>query len=275
MTFQKPVIYNLQNDADAKRFDLDTWERDYLMTRCFKNRYFGGVQGSIKCLVAHIQDGVTKGSLDWWVHNTGSSANILTTQAGEIVRCIQDQHAPYTNGDVNNPDAAAQRITKLGGNANLWSWTCEAEGTAWSAFTPQHWNAICYAFDEQLSKHPELDPRKDILGHRDFNPSGKPNCGLYAEKLIAELAGDHRPSLDTLGTITYFASPIDVIVTASKGLNLRKWGQLDQPIITTVPGGTVLTAIAKVVGDTVEGISGWYIDSKGRRFWSGGTNLPA
>src|SRR3954469_11869457 len=59
-----PMIYDIRKDADAAQFGLTPQERDYLLTRCIDGRSGGEVQA----IGLHIQDGVTTGSLDWWVH---------------------------------------------------------------------------------------------------------------------------------------------------------------------------------------------------------------
>lgn len=235
------------------------------------------MQGRIEVLVPHIQDGWTRGSLSWWANGPGvqASSNIITQQDGTLLNIIPAKHGPWTNGRISRPNAKGLTVVTRGGNANIWSWTCEAEGTPSTAFTPQQWETILWAFDDQLKKNPHLDPRKDIMGHYAFDSTDRSRCGVYDERLIAELAGDHRPDLsDTTGTITRYASPITVLVTAPAGLNIRVWGELDQPIIDYAPAGALMVATGHVIGSKVDGENRWYIDPTGRRFWSGGTNRP-
>ena len=56
--------------------------------------------------------------------------------------------------------------------------------------------------------------------------------------------------------------------------NIRLWGELDQPIVGYAPPGAVFQAVGHVIGDTVDTENRWYIDTRGRRLWSGGTNKP-
>jgi hypothetical protein len=277
-----PQILTLKNLEHARRFNLDQWERDRILSHCFPNRWDGinHVQGRIEVLVGHIQAGITWGSLDWRANGRDkngnriqASSNIMTQQDGTLLEVIDPKHGPWTNGDTQSPTTKSLEVRMRGGNPNVWSWTCEAEGQPWSTFTPEHWETILWAFDDQLKKHPHLDPTKDIIGHRDLNSVSRANCGLYVPRLIAELAGDHRPK-DTKGTTHTYSSPIPVIVNVPAGLNIRQWGEVDQPIIGFAPVGSVIMVRGHVIGDEVQGIREWYIDGKGRRLWSGGTNRP-
>lgn len=272
---------NLANDHLI--YGLNAAGANKILGNRFTNRWDNSarIQGRIEVLVPHIQDGNIKGSLSHWAYGkyaNGSpvqaSSNVMTGQDGTLLEVIPDEHGPWTNGAINRPTKEGLTVVTRGGNANIWSWTCEAEGTPWTAFTPQQWETILWVFDRQLKRYPHLDPRKDIMGHRHFDSVNRPNCGLYDERLIAELVGDHRPSLDKIGTITRYASPITVKVTAGLGLNIRQWGELDAKIIDYAPAGAHMIATGHVIGTTVDGINEWYIDPTGRRFWSGGTNRP-
>lgn len=264
--------------TDYARYGLTKDDANKILGNRFTNRWdaTNRVQGRIEVLVPHIQDGWPRGSLEHWARGRGiqASSNTMTDQDGTLIEIIPDQHGPWTNGKVDRPTAKGLTVITRGGNPNVWSWTLEAAGTLSTAFTPEQWETICWTFDRQLKKYPHLDPRKDIMGHRHIDSRDRPNCGLYDERLIAELVGDHRPALDKLGTLTRYASPIVVKVTAGLGLNIRQWGELDQPVIDYAPAGATMIATGHVIGSTVDGIAEWYIDPTGRRFWSGGTNRP-
>src|SRR5687768_1088828 len=96
-----PRIYDIANDAHAAMFGLQPWERDAMLTKCFKGRAGGRVEG----IVYHIQAGTTRGSLDWWVHGPGvqASSTVLIQQDGSLLRCIPEKDGPWTNGDVRSP----------------------------------------------------------------------------------------------------------------------------------------------------------------------------
>ena len=52
-----------------------------------------------------------------------------------------------------------------------------------------------------------------------------------------------------------------VTVTASDRLNVRRWGELDSPVIHTDPQGTTFWAERLRIGAAVAGEARWYIEA--------------
>lgn len=266
-----PTIYDLRNDRDAARFGLQPWERDYLLKRCFPNR--NGQR--IEALLFHIQDGTTLGSLDWWVNGPGvqASSTIIANKDGSLINVIAEKDGPWTNGKVSKPSARAAELLARGGNPNLYSATCEAEGRPWHAIPEVQMEAMVWWADDMLRRYPHLDAERDILAHYDIDSVDRSQCGLYVDQLKANLRGDHRPKAG-YGTITRYPAPVLVTVTAQAGLNYRQWGDTDAQIYGTLPYLQTFFAVGHVIGDAVAGEQRWYIlaGAAGYRAWAGGTN---
>jgi hypothetical protein len=122
----KPVIYDLRNDADAKRFGLTPDQRDQYMEGCFRDRS-GARPRAIFC---HVQEGTTRSSLKWAIEKPGSqnSYSYTVQMDGSILTCIPERHGPWTNGAVRKPKAKAKKLLDLGGNPNLYAISIEVEG---------------------------------------------------------------------------------------------------------------------------------------------------
>src|SRR4051812_34391333 len=109
MTLATPTIYDLATDHD--RFAISAAERDILLEHRFEWRkdWDADITGKPTDIVLHIQDGETNGSLDWWLSRQASST-MLANRDGSLLRCIPEQHGPWTNGDVNTPTAQSAPI---------------------------------------------------------------------------------------------------------------------------------------------------------------------
>lgn len=271
-----PPIYDIANDAHAARFGLQPWERDHMLTRCFKGRNGGRVEA----IVFHIQAGTTKGSLDWWVHGPGvqASSTILIQQDGSLLRCIPERDGPWTNGDVDQPSAKSAYIRGLGGNPNNWVVTVELEGQPWSAVTEGQMNALVWWTLDVADRYGwDLDDDRRFLGHRDFNSINKINCGLYRDAVMAraraERGGTAKPRPGNYGQTVAFSSPLRVAVTSSIAANIRRWGDTDAPIMGELEPGAEFFANGFVYGDEIEGEGRWYIMcGPGYRLWAGATS---
>lgn len=272
-----PIIHDLADDRTAATYGLQPWERDYLMTRCFPDR--AGKQ--IEVLVFHIQDGVTWGSLDWWVHGryrdgsrVQASSTIIANKDGTLLNVIPEKDGPWTNGKVTQPSARAAELLARGGNPNLYSATCEAEGRPWHAIPEVQMLSMVWWADDMLRRYPHLDIERDIIAHYDIDSVDRASCGRYVDQLKALLRGDHRPT-PGYGTITKYPAPVKVTVTAQAGLNVRQWGDLDAPIYRTLPYLADFYAVGHVLGDAVAGENRWFIlAGSGHRAWAGATNKP-
>lgn len=274
-----PVIYDIANDHHAARFGLQPWERDRILSMCFPNR-----QGARpEAIVYHIQDGTTPGSLDWWANGYDhhgnkiqASSTVLVNKDGSIVRCIPEQHAPWTNGDVKNPDPRALPLLRRGGNPNIWSLTIEAEGRPWDAMPEAQLAAIVWVTRDWMTRYPWI-LIEDTFRHGWINTVDRSKCGLYIDAIRARLTGAKPPSrTGRFGTVVPFPKPVRVTVTAGAGVNVRRWGELEAQVMTALPQGASFFADGFVYGDSVAGEDRWYIMSgRGYRVWSGATDRAA
>ena len=195
-----PVIYDLRKDADAARFGLTPTERDYLLRRCISGR--GGAR--IESIGLHVQDGYTKGSLDWWVHGKDSqgrpiaaSSTILVQQDGSILRCIPERDGPWTQGDVKTPDARAQALLqRFGRDPNRWSLTIEAEDARTKKINAIQERAIVWQITAWQRAYPQLggtDWANRLLGHYEINSVDKQQCGRYRDAIVTTLSAPITP----------------------------------------------------------------------------------
>ena len=192
----QPRIFDLRNDADANRFGLTLAERDRILDNRFENRRDGGAQGRPRYIILHVQDGTTVGSLDWWANgpNVQGSSTVLVNKDGSIVRCIPEQHGPWTNGDVNQPKPQAAELLALPGNPNIDSLTIEAEGKPFEDHPDAQLDAIEWQCRDWMARYPEITVN-DILRHGWINSVDRPNCpGSYFEEVIRRLKATPSPA---------------------------------------------------------------------------------
>lgn len=178
--FRKPVIHDLA--TDWWRYDLTEAERDRILDNYFPNRQ-GGVP---RYIVNHIQDGTTKGSLDWWANGAGveASSTVIANRDGTLLRVIPEQHGPWTNGRVCNPTPKSAGLRALGGNPNNWSKTLEAEGrpgvTA-VTYTDEQLETICWQYAEWMIE--DNIPLANVLSHATIDSCDRANCPGEANQL--------------------------------------------------------------------------------------------
>ena len=172
--FPRPVLYSI--DADGGRFALSGESVAALHTYRFPNR--SGARP--KYIVLHIQDGITTGSLDWWItgyvsgEKVQASANLMAQRDGSLLRVIADADGPWTNGDTCHPTSAAGSLLALGGNPNIWSLTIEGEGVAGQRFTEAQFRAICWQCAAWMLAY--AIPLDHVLRHADINQCSRANC---------------------------------------------------------------------------------------------------
>ena len=103
-----PRIFDLRNNGDAAAFGLTPAQRDQFMEGSFRNRS-GARPRAIFC---HVQEGSTRNSLNWSITKPGgqNSYTVTAQQDGSLLRCIPEEHGPWTNGAVRKPKAAARKF---------------------------------------------------------------------------------------------------------------------------------------------------------------------
>ena len=182
----KPRIYSL--DKDHAQFGLTKWQADKILSHRFASRQGLG----IRAIVMHIQEGTSRGSLSWWASgNADASSSVMVQKDGSILRIIEDQYGPWTNGDTNRPSAKGKKlIDAIGGaNPNLVTVSIEAEGYWQDTMPKAQAEAICWMVTEWMRRH-DLTVN-DIYRHADFNSVTRPNCpGTYFDVVMGMLRGE-------------------------------------------------------------------------------------
>ena len=195
-----PVMYDLMNDRDAAKFGMTPTQRNKFMQGCFRNRN-GAKPRAIFC---HVQEGTTRSSLNWAVTKPGdqNSYSYTVQLDGSILRCIPEQHGPWTNGAVRSPKAKAKKLLDLGGNPNLYTISIEVEGY-WNGKHPQvQIDAVYWLVNDIAARHdiPILgdDSAGDwLFEHADVDNVNRSNCaGPYydiIQKMVREGGGGSQP----------------------------------------------------------------------------------
>jgi N-acetylmuramoyl-L-alanine amidase len=129
---------------------------------------------------------------------------------------------------------------------------------------------ICHKFG--------LDPSKSIVGHHILDPRRKtdPVNGLIKsnrsyEQLLRDVAAEYNECTGQPDPV--IVTPVgERTVKSVVKLNVRRGKPSTRAeIASVVQPGTLLTYVATVEGDAVNGNNRWYQDANGNFFWSGGT----
>ncbi len=281
-----PVIYDIRNDAHAERFGLARWERDFLLGCCTPRR--GGRPTRIGI---HIQDGNTVGSLDWWVNGyingrkVQASATVLIQRDGSVLRCIPEQFAPWTQGDVQSPQPQAASILRESADPNQPSLTIEFEGKAGQPLTPEQLAAGIWQVREWEREYDIAHTMANVLPHSAINSVTRSRCpgelvfnavfdgvsavGKGEVPAPVDFAKPTPPPIIKVGDI----SGLKQTVTAgSVGVNRRREPMANAPLTgPLITAGTTFLAIGVVAGQVVEGEGRWWVGSSGSFVWVGGT----
>ena len=147
-----PVSYDLRNPTDAARFGLIWREAEVIRAKCIPAR-----EGQrIEAIGLHIQWGHTAGSLRHWL-GVAASATVMVQQDGSILRVIPEEHGPWTQGDVRQPDARASALLqRFGPDPNVYSLTIEAEDARTERINPAQERAICWQIRQWQRTYPQL-----------------------------------------------------------------------------------------------------------------------
>jgi hypothetical protein len=213
-----PRLFDLRNDPDAARFNLTPAERDKFLTGCFRNRS-GARPRAIFC---HVQEGTTSGSLDWSINKSGSqnSYTVTAQQDGSILRCIPEEHGPWTNGAVRKPKPAAKKLLDLGGNPNIYTLSIEAEGTFNGPHSNVQIDAIYWQIRQWQAKY--RIPNAWVFEHADVDTVQRANCaGWYYDQIRARLDADGEagstPDTVPVQPEPVSPSPIAVLTAVQQG----------------------------------------------------------
>ena len=171
-----PVVYTLTKDY--ARFGLTKERAERLRAMCFQNR--SGQRPLWQ--IIHVQEGTTSGSLGWWLDGyvngvkVQASATVMIQLDGSVLRVIDEDDGPWTNGDTCNATAEGRRLLAQarGGNPNLFSRTAELEGY-WNGEHPAiQLDATAWWIKEGYAKH-GLDT-DDVGRHAWLNSCSRANC---------------------------------------------------------------------------------------------------
>lgn len=217
-----PRIFDLRNNDDAARFGYTPGARDKFMQGCFRNRS-GARPRAIFC---HVQEGSTKSSLDWAINKPGdqNSYTVTAQQDGTILRCIPEQHGPWTNGAVRKPKQAARKLLDLGGNPNIYTLSIEAEGKSSGPHPQDQIDAIYWQVRQWQAQY---GIRNDwVFEHADVDTVERANCaGWYYDEIRKRLeadgeVGDSSTLVeigDTSKLVDAEVSPIAVLTAVQQG----------------------------------------------------------
>jgi hypothetical protein len=184
-----PVIYDLRHPTDAARFGLIWREAQVLGEKRIAHR-----EGHrIEAIGLHIQWGHTTGSLRHWL-GVAASATVMAQQDGSILRVIPEEHGPWTQGDVLQPDARASALLqRFGPDPNAYSLTIEAEDARTERINLAQARAICWQIRQWQRAYPQLaegDWEERIVGHYEINSVEKATCGRYRDDIVASLRAE-------------------------------------------------------------------------------------
>jgi hypothetical protein len=232
---------------------IDKWlhvaQDGYPAVTRFHNRNWAGVQA----FVIHVQEGVNRGSWQHF-HTVTASSTVLIGKNGDIWRLVPEDKAPWTNGDVKNPDAEVRALmAKYGSDPNTWSLTIECEGfTGNLPYTEEQYQSILW----QLREWKKTYGDKPILRHGQINAVDRAYCpekpgGPLMTRLEKDLAAPTpAPRPATTRTVDFL---VPMMIRTTPGFWDKKGNKAN--VITTLPEGTRGTVISGPV--TEDGLE-WY-----------------
>lgn len=181
--FLTPKLYDI--GADATLFGISA-----ACATKIRNNKFAGRPNGIKGIVLHIQEGTSRGSLNWWCNGPGvqASSHIMAQKDGSILRIVYDTDGAWTNGDVQNPSARGRELMAQAPNVNpnRYTLTIEAEGYSNDVPPEAQIEALCWMCAQWMLRH-NLKI-KDIYRHADINSVTRSNCpGRYFDVVITRL----------------------------------------------------------------------------------------
>lgn len=270
-------------------------------------RYIANRNGQkIRVIFVHVQEGQNYGSWQHF-HAVSASATVLVGKNGDVWRLVPEEHGPWTNGDVNKPDAfATAMMNRWGWDPNVYCLTIESEGFSGGLpYTDAQRNAIYWQVNDWCSRY-AIDAIY-ILGHYQVNSVSRPNCPepavngrrVFLEAIRAQASGvpvvevpttvyrdpwpvktDAGVLWDGLKDVTVTTGPSPVTFYADKGtkkvnvdlLNGRQWASTTSTLTNNAKSsGQTIDALGWVEGEEVDGERRWWVAKDGTRYWSGGT----
>ncbi len=268
--------------------DQDGWDAVY---HYIHNR--GGM--SPKIIVLHIQEGHNWGSWEWF-HQTTASSTVMIGPTGEIWRVVQEQHGPWTNGDVNAPTSLGRSIlNRFGSDPNYYTLSIETDGFTGEWPKPQaQLDAVVWQVKTWMKRY--NIPLDLVVRHADFNQVDRPYCpgNAYYNYIISRIKNE---GTDVIIPPADYAKPNPVIVsgknwdglkdvtvnnvlfhaekrlvTASQEGAVRVYATVDSPMTRDpLKTGEKYNVLGWVSGEEVDGERRWWIMKNYSRVWVGNT----
>jgi hypothetical protein len=278
-----PTIYDLRVNADAGRFGLSPAQRDAILAK----RIPGRNGKAIQAIGLHVQWGWTKGSLDHWL-TVSASSTVMVQQDGSVLRVIPEEHGPWTQGEVRNPDARARKLfDRFGWDSNVYSLTIEAEDGQTERINAAQEKSIAWLIRDWQARYPQLagaDWEDRILGHYEIDAVNRARCGRYRDAMVASLRGGTVPAPDPT---PQYAERVDIpqpddaaafpgawaVEVVAESLPIRKYAAPDAPEVgPPLAKGRTFSAVYVAFGADAKP---WWVSTSKGRVSVEGTRCPA
>ena len=213
----------------------------------YHNRNWAGIQA----FGVHVQDGSSNGT-QMHFRSVLASSTVLIDKDGTIRRLVPEDKAPWTNGDVKNPDAEVRALmNKYGPDPNTWMLTIECEGFSGGLpYTEAQYQSILWQLNDWKRKYGD----KPVLPHYKINSVTRstcpenPNRAVLMPRLHKDMAGGSTAPVEA----TFKRGDA---VNVTDALNIRREPQPDGHWLGTLEAGTKATIIA---GPVSAGGYDWY-----------------
>ena len=205
----------------------------------YHNRNWAGIQG----IVVHVQEGWNNGTKQHF-RAVKASSTVLISRTGLIERLVPESKAPWTNGDVMNPDSQIRALmAKYGPDPNTWTLTIECEGfTGGLPYSEEQYQAILWQIREWRKKYGKVP----VLAHRQINSVTRTNCpeppgGKFLPRLYADIASgtDAPAGKFEQGDTVRFTERLNV----RRAWTLSSVFEGKPNVIATMPEDTIATII--------------------------------
>ncbi len=268
-------------------------------------RYHSRGASGIRAIFIHVQEGNNRGS---WIHfhSVKASSTVMIAQNGDIWVLVPEGKAPWTNGDVNQPDQIAiAAMNRWGWDPNTWSLTIECEGFSGNLpYTDAQFKSVLWQVWTWLVKYPTIEV-VHIMRHGQVNSVTRSRCPepapyRFMRQIFAALDGasagipetPNPPTTiyrnpwpvfypdgdkwdgaqDTLYNGIQFYADKRIVRVSGDSLNRRQSaGTLGNLSGTPLRLGETFNALGWVEGEEVSGERRWWVDKDYHRIWAGGT----
>lgn len=258
----------------------------------------------IRAIVIHVQEGSNWGSWQWF-HTVKASSTVFIGKNGDIWNLVPEGYAPWTNGDVDQPDQTAIALmNRFGWDPNTWCLTIEEEGNSGGLpYTEGQFTSTVWKIWTWLREHPTIEA-VHILRHGQINSVTRPHCPERApypfmQQVFAALSGASLPVTPDAPTQIYrkpwqvraaggalwdgrkdtvtdtgiaFHADKRTVSIGVDALNCRQWAS-NTANLTRDPlaKGETVQVLGWCEGEEVAGERRWWVTTYGTRLWAGGT----